>query len=147
MSSGHAHTVGLLPVLGACSISSYRRGLPLLCPSDSIRMAHSRLRTAARDLEALEISGTVVCAALFGAALAMILLARMACKLLISCCLTALPGAGVAPSGWPLPASRDPGDVLPRPNPTPRRLTQPEPDPARTSYPGFGLAGAMVLGY
>ena len=39
MSSGQAHTVGLFPVLGACSISSNRRGLPWLCPSDSIRMA------------------------------------------------------------------------------------------------------------
>src|SRR5215472_11115302 len=42
MSSGQAHTVGLLPVFGACSISSYRRGFPWLCPSDSIRMASSR---------------------------------------------------------------------------------------------------------
>src|SRR5215469_17197632 len=42
MSSGQAQTVGLLPVFGACSISSYRRGFPWLCPSDSIRMARSR---------------------------------------------------------------------------------------------------------
>src|SRR5215469_3979473 len=48
MSSGHAQTVGLLPVFGACSISSYRRGFPWLCPSDSIRMARSRLARAAR---------------------------------------------------------------------------------------------------
>src|SRR6266568_4493622 len=48
MSSGHAHTVGLLPVFGACSISSNRRGFPLLCPSDSIRMARSRLWTCPR---------------------------------------------------------------------------------------------------
>src|SRR5215831_363888 len=41
MSSGQAQTVGLLPVFGACSTSSYRRGLPRLCPLDSIRMLHA----------------------------------------------------------------------------------------------------------
>ena len=36
ISSGHAQTVGLLPVLGAFSISSYSRGFPWLWPLDSI---------------------------------------------------------------------------------------------------------------
>ena len=35
-SCGNANTVGLLPVFGAFSISSSMRGLPRLCPSDSI---------------------------------------------------------------------------------------------------------------
>src|SRR5262245_19905701 len=35
---GNAQTVGLGPVLGAFSISSYSRGLPLLCPLDSTAM-------------------------------------------------------------------------------------------------------------
>src|SRR4029077_8865685 len=34
-SCGNAHTVGLLPVFGAFSISWYMRGLPSLWPSDS----------------------------------------------------------------------------------------------------------------
>src|SRR5580692_4121167 len=41
MSCGHAHTVGLLPVFGAFSMSSYSRGLSLLCPSDSMGMPRS----------------------------------------------------------------------------------------------------------
>lgn len=43
MSWGHAQTV-LLPVLGACSISSYTRGLPWLWPLDSTGMAHVTFR-------------------------------------------------------------------------------------------------------
>src|SRR3954464_5251483 len=38
MSCGHAHTVGLLPVFGACSITLNRRGLPGLSPVDSTAM-------------------------------------------------------------------------------------------------------------
>src|ERR1700728_2949514 len=41
MISGQAQMVGLLPVFGAFSISSYSRGLPRLWPSDSIRMPHA----------------------------------------------------------------------------------------------------------
>ena len=39
MSCGKAKTVGLLPVFGAFSNSSYSRGLPWLCPSDSTGIA------------------------------------------------------------------------------------------------------------
>jgi hypothetical protein len=35
MICGQAQMVGLLPVFGACSTSSYKRGLPRLCPEPS----------------------------------------------------------------------------------------------------------------
>src|SRR5215469_6497195 len=49
MSCGHAHTVGLLPVFGAFSISSYSRGLSLLCPSDSMGMPPSPAARGVRN--------------------------------------------------------------------------------------------------
>ena len=48
MSCGHAHTVGLLPVLGEFSITSYNRGFPALCPLDSIGNAIPFLPTRRR---------------------------------------------------------------------------------------------------
>ena len=39
MSSGHAHTVGLLPVFGACSINLNSLGFPGLSPVDSTSMS------------------------------------------------------------------------------------------------------------
>ena len=36
MSCGHAHTVGLLPVCGEFSMTSYSLGFPALWPVDSI---------------------------------------------------------------------------------------------------------------
>src|SRR3954466_11729754 len=46
-SCGNAHTVGLLPVFGAFSISSYIRGLPSLWPAASTRTASPRPCSAA----------------------------------------------------------------------------------------------------